>query len=117
MKFDVIRELFREVVCMLALPIAILITLIQEMLFLASETFAYLGRKVKSLNIFLGFKLERLLSEPPNKGKTRVKIDAWGGTSVNPSEVFRTEQGRKDLEAMSELGRRQGLRRGGENRH
>jgi hypothetical protein len=65
MRFDVIRELFRQVVCMLALPIAILITLIQEALFFASETFAYLGRKVKSLNIFLGLKFERLLSEPP----------------------------------------------------
>lgn len=137
MRFDVIREIYRGAICMVALPIAIIITLVQEMLFSSSETFAFLGRKVKSLNIFLGFKLEKLLSdglgvkprhlwrlwpvpgtvEPPNKPKSRVKIDAWGGTSVNPSEVFRAERERKDFEAMSEIGGRQGLRRGGESRH
>lgn len=112
MRIDIIRELYKEAVCMMALPIAIIITLVQEMLFFAAETFGFLGRKVKSLNILLGLKLERLLSEPPHKPRSRVKIDAWGGTSVDPSEVFRTEQGKKDLEAMSEIGKRQGLRRG-----
>jgi len=32
-----------------------------------------------------------------------VRIDAWGGTSVNPSQVFRTPRGHADLEAMSLL--------------
>lgn len=34
---------------------------------------------------------------------SRVTIDPWGGTSVNPSEVFRTPRGRADLEAQAEL--------------
>jgi hypothetical protein len=35
-----------------------------------------------------------------------VTIDAWGGTSVNPSQVFRTQRGREDLDAMASLAQR-----------
>lgn len=45
--------------------------------------------------------LTRWFNRKPRK--TRVVIDKWGGTSVNPSEVFRTERGRADLEAMASL--------------
>jgi hypothetical protein len=38
--------------------------------------------------------------------KIKVKIDSWGGTSVDPSEVFRSEQGKKDLDFFVELAKR-----------
>lgn len=42
---------------------------------------------------------------------SRVTIDPWGGTSVNPSEVFRTTRGRSDLEAMVSLAEKLNLNR------
>jgi hypothetical protein len=37
------------------------------------------------------------------KSKSSVKINSWGGTSVDPSYVFRTERGRRDLDAISKM--------------
>lgn len=91
---------------MVALPVAISITLTQELLFSAAETFNFLGMKTKSFNTFLGRKLERFLLGSEKEQKSKVTFDKWGGTSVNPSEVFRTERGRKGLEGMAELAER-----------
>jgi hypothetical protein len=40
----------------------------------------------------------------------KVYIDEWGGTRVDPSEIFRTKRGREELESMSRLAISLGLR-------
>jgi len=51
-------------------------------------------------------KLWNSLVNNKRHSKVKVKIDSWGGTSVDPSEVFRSEQGKKDLDFFVELAKR-----------
>jgi len=45
---------------------------------------------------------ERMLNLTTTK-KSHVKFGPWANTSVDPSYVFRTERGRRDLDAISKM--------------
>jgi hypothetical protein len=68
------------------------------------------AKRLEQNNILLRDSIDRLLvilgrwrQKRKRNHKPHVHIDEWGGTSVDPSVVFRTERGKKDLEAIAEL--------------
>jgi hypothetical protein len=69
-----------------------------------------IAKQLEQSNILLRESVNRLLiilgrwrQKHKKNLKSHVHFDEWGGTSVDPSVVFRSERGKKDLEAIAEL--------------
>jgi hypothetical protein len=68
------------------------------------------AKRLEQSNVLLRESVDRLMvildrwrQRRKKNPKSHVHFDEWGGTSVDPSVVFRTERGKKDLEAIAEL--------------